>query len=826
MKKITQLMMVITLFISVFTQAQNPGDIVQSFGTAMGFNASLTATVVQPDGKILVGGAFTSYKGETANYIIRLNADGTKDATFNTGTGFNGIVYSIALQPDGKILLAGGFSSYNGVAEGYIIRLNADGTKDATFNTGTGFNSFVYSIAIQPNGKIVAGGVFTLYQGVTGDNRIIRLNADGSKDASFNTGTGFNSNVGTVAVQTDGKIVVGGSFTSFNGITGINRIIRLNANGSNDTSFNSGTGFNNGAVPVVQPDGKILVVGNFTTYNGVTENSIVRLNTDGSKDASFATGTGFNNVISRAVLQSDGKIVLVGQFTSYQGVTENRIIRLNVDGSKDASFVTETGFDNSVEPIALQADGKMVVGGNFSAYNGHPSGRIIRLNTDGSVDASLNTGLGFNGIVSPIVLQPDGKTLVGGSFTAYKGLTSNRITRLNIDGSIDASFNTGTGFNSYITSIVKQPDGKILVGGNFTTYNGITQNRIIRLNSDGSIDASFNVGTGFNNYVSSIVIQPDGKILVVGNFVNYNGGVSAYIIRLNADGSKDTSFNIGNGFNNTVFSVVLQPDGKILAVGSFTSFNSVAENRIVRLNTDGSKDVSFVAGAGLNNTTLTIAVQSDGKILVGGNFTGYNGVTGINRIIRLNSDGSQDATFNSGTGFNNSVRTILVQPDNKIVIGGGFASYNGVTENKIIRLNSDGGKDVTFVTGTGFNNLNVNSLCLKSNDTLLVGGDFTTYKDDNSSAYLIGLSLGTVLSSESFETTTKLTVYPNPVNDVLNLQINNIASIKNVKIFDLQGKLLLQSTNETINVSELSKGIYIIKVSTENGETTKKFIKN
>ena len=112
-----------------------------------------------------------------------------------------------------------------------------------------------------------------------------------------------------------------------------------------------------------------------------------------------------------------------------------------------------------------------------------------------------------------MAIQSDGKILVGGTFFTYNGVSANRVIRLNSDGSVDNTFVTGTGFNNYVLSIVIQSDGKILVGGGFTAYNGVSANRIIRLNSDGSIDNTFVTGTGFDNYVYSIAIQSDGKIL-------------------------------------------------------------------------------------------------------------------------------------------------------------------------------------------------------------------------------------------------------------------------------------------------------------------------
>ena len=225
-----------------------------------------------------------------------------------------------------------------------------------------------------------------------------------------------------------------------------------------------------------------------------------------------------------------------------------------------------------------------MVGGIFTSYSGVTSNYIIRLNTGGTIDNTFNIGGGFNNSVASIILQPDNKILVGGIFTSYSGVTSNYIIRLNSNGTIDNTFNIGTGFDSYVQSIILQPDNKILVGGNFTSYNGVARNNIIRLNSDGSIDNTFNIGTGFNNFVWPMISQTDGKILVGGNFTSYNGVTRNRIVRLNSDGTIDNAFNIGTGFtSDTLTTMILQPDGKILVGGSFTSYNSTTRNRITRL---------------------------------------------------------------------------------------------------------------------------------------------------------------------------------------------------------------------------------------------------
>lgn len=368
-----------------------------------------------------------------------------------------------------------------------------------------------------------------------------------------------------------------------------------------DTSFIVEAGFNNAVMTTaIQSDGKILAGGWFTTYKGVSRNNIARLNADGSLDTSFNVGTGFDGTVYAIKLQSDGKILVGGSFTSYNGITQKRITRLNTDGSIDASFVIGGGFTipsvsdmSSVNAIAIQSDGKIIAGGRFAYYNGTSRENIIRLNTDGSVDTSFVIVIGFGGDVLTIALQSDGKIVVGGSFKTFSFDPVNYIARLKTNGALDTSFNIGTGFGgsptaATVQSVVVQPDDKILVGGYFTTYKGVTQNRIVRLNTNGNVDTSFAVGAGVDNYfVNDIALQADGKILLGGGFISYNGIARRCLARINANGSLDTSFDIGTGFFGTlsnVEAISIQPDGKIVVGGYFTSYKGVDRNRIARLN--------------------------------------------------------------------------------------------------------------------------------------------------------------------------------------------------------------------------------------------------
>ncbi len=360
-------------------------------------------------------------------------------------------------------------------------------------------------------------------------------------------------------------------------------------------------------------------------------------------------------------------------------------------GLLDTSFDPGTGPSGSgLYSVAIQDDGKILIGGAFNVYDGTGRLNIARLNDDGSIDLSFDPGSGANGALETVVLQSDGKVIIGGWFTTFNGTARNYIARLNADGSLDTSFDPGAGASSRIRTAFIQSDGKILIGGEFTTFDGVSRNRIARLNTDGSLDTSFDPGTGVDNIVYTISEHSDGKIVIGGEFTTMNGTARNNVARLNADGSLDTSFDPGTGANNRIRSASFQGDGKIIIGGDFTSYDGTAKNRITRLNTDGSLDATFVVGSGASHPVYTTFVQGDGKILIGGQFTTYSGFTTVrNRIARLNADGTLDTSFNPEFGPSHGVRDISIQSDGKIIIVGVFDTFNGTPRKYIARLQAE-----------------------------------------------------------------------------------------------------------------------------------------
>jgi uncharacterized delta-60 repeat protein len=670
------------------------GTLDPTFNSGSGPNGSVLATAIQSDGKIIIGGSFTYYNNIAIPYIARLNADGSLDASFNNNgiagshLWFNGSILSVSLQSNGMIIVGGSFTYYFNEARNGIARLNANGTLDASFTVGLGANNTVYTTAVQSDGKILIGGLFTSYNGIARKG-MARLNTNGSLDASFYVGTWLSGSPYTIVVQSNGMILIGGNLLTS---TGIGNVVRLNSSGTLDPFFNNifGTGANSLVnTMAIQSDGKIVIGGDFTSYNGTTRNNLARLNIDGSLDASFQSVGPPTNIggISSASIQSDGRIIFGGNFASYNGTTRNYIARMNTDGTIDANFNgAGTGVNGTIHATVIQSDGKIIIGGEFTVYNDTPTNNIARLNTDGSLDASFNVGMGTNSSIITMAIQSDGKIVIGGYFSNYNGIARDYIARLNTDGSLDASFIVGGGTNGGVVSSSIQSDGKIIIAGNFTYYNGTAINNIARLNANGGLDASFAVGTGANNPIYTTSIQSDGKIVIGGDFTSYNGITRNYIARLNTDGTLDASFAIGTGASYYVSETAIQSDGKIIMSGLFSSYNGIAQKYLARLNTDGSLDASFNIGTGVNNVVTAISVQSNGKIIIGGAFTSYNGNT-RNYITRLNTDGTLDASFNtSGTGANNPIYTTSIQSDGKIIIGGYFTNYNGRLRNYIARL--------------------------------------------------------------------------------------------------------------------------------------------
>lgn len=698
-------MTVVFLFFSANSWAVSVND-----GFDPNVNGTVCSIIIQPDGRILIGGNFSSVGGITRNNIARLNLDGTLDSTFNPDV--NSIVHCIALQTDGSIILGGEFTTINSETRNYIAKINADGTLNSAFNPNS--NGFIRVLALQTDGKILLGGDYTAIGGYT-RNRIARLNSDGSLDTGFDPNA--DGSVLSIAIQSNNSILIGGAFTSIGGIVR-NYLASLDPDGNLQTSFNPDP--NDMVFSLfIQPDGKILFGGAFTSIGGITRNRLARLKAEGTLDLSFNPDA--NGDISALAMQPDGGILLGGSFTLIGSETHDRFARLHLDGTPDSDF--QAGADLPVLTISVQSDKSIVLGGDFLTVNGITRNRIARLYPSGVLDSTFNPGVSSSGDVMAIAYQLDAKILIGGTFNGVAGQPVNKLARLYPNGSLEASFAPNP--NDQVNAIAIQQDNRIVVGGPFITIGGQTRNRIARINVNGTLDSTFDPNA--NGSVYGVHLLPNEKIMICGNFTNIGGQAQTRLARLNTDGTLDTSFST-SWINNNVRTFAVQPDGAIIAGGLFTTVGGQTRNYIARFNSDGSLDQNFNPNA--NYWVDSILIQPDGKIIVGGVFTMIGGQT-RNRLARLFPDGSLDMSYNPDINpdivdpnIEYRVLTMVLQTDGRILIGGWFTSVGGLTRMRIARLNSDGSVDQSFSPSVDGTRQCVNALALEPDGKTILGGGF------------------------------------------------------------------------------------------------------
>jgi uncharacterized repeat protein (TIGR01451 family)/uncharacterized delta-60 repeat protein len=498
-----------------------------------------------------------------------------------------------------------------------------------------------------------------------------------------------------------------------------------------------------------------FVVPNFNILQNAGQALITVVRTNGTTGTISASYTTLNS--TNVLLPS-----LPGQAGTNYGATNGTLTF--GPGVTSQSFIvpiyytpTESNVANRVVTLELFGGSPSAVTNQFPVFASLTilDNQLIN-NPAGSVDQTTQSGTGFNGPVNSLALQPDGKILAGGNFTFFNQYPFNNVARLTAAGNYDTNFLFNmTGANGPVSQILSQPpnpsqlNGPVLIAGDFTQVDVTTRGGVARLNVDGSIDETFSPGSGADNSifaVASTAVQtgntnqpPALAYYLAGNFANYDGTPSGGITRVNAatnspgyQGNPDPNFSVGQGLtgNNSVIRALgVQANGQVIAAGDFTSFDGVTYNHLVRLNPDGSVDSTFTPSTGTNATgsVRAVAVQSDGRILVGGLFTNVNGVN-CNHLARLNSDGTLDTNFNVGVGGDNSVLTIALDSQQRILVGGEFSHFSGVTRNGITRLNPDGTVDPTINFQSGADGGYVDAIAIDRNDEIDLGGGFSSFE--------------------------------------------------------------------------------------------------
>ena len=585
-----------------------------------------------------------------ANLANPLGLKIVRNATQDYWIGLRQLFTSNSSLMNGAYILWG----YNSVVQGNLLDMTTPGTsaQDAALATGATFTDSVAGITIKP-----------LSKGGTTPNEYLDVQVNLSPSIQWQASSyNVDEKLGTASV-----------------------VLTRTANSTGAVSVNYST-----------TNGTATAPANYTATSGTV---------------SWADGDSAAKTISIPITTSAVFNGLLNFTVNLTGITGGVIANSTTATVNIASAgTTDPGFnanfvDSTVVQTAVQPDGKILIAGWFStlqdaSFTTYTRNGFARLNADGSVDTTFGSGTGANSVpINAMVLQPDGKVLIAGSFTSIHGTTRNAVARLNSDGSLDTTFDPGSGSASTVRALALQPDGKILVGGDFTTFGGVASEYLARLNPDGTVDTSF-VGPNFTGtsgwQVYALALQPDGKILAGGVFYFSGGPFSggkfrAGSVRMTSSGSVDTTYDTGNGAHtagNTgslqrVRTISVQRDGSVVLGGDFTGFNNVTHNHLVRVSSTGVPDSSFTPST--DGNVYTTLVQADGKVLVGGSFANLDS-TAQSNFGRLNADGTLDTVFGAGSGSTGTVYDFAMEADGRVFLGGDYATIQGVAGITVARL--------------------------------------------------------------------------------------------------------------------------------------------
>ncbi|GAA3946961.1 T9SS type A sorting domain-containing protein [Hymenobacter algoricola] len=783
--------------------------------------APVKAAVPQPDGKTLVLGVFARTEVGPDRLLLRYNADNSLDQAFcaNVAT-LRGDVSNVRVLASGRLLLIGeGTLTLGGLTRQDLLQLNADGTADAGFDAGLASSSggVGRSSAVQPDGKILVGGSFTSYNG-TAAQRLVRLLPTGAVDATFTAGTVFNNSIEDVALQADGKVLVGGVFTAPHGIA------RLLPSGVLDNTFASPLVSANSRITMigVQPNGNILLGtgGFYMQFTDGTRSVLSRLLPDGTRDPAFAVPSfgAYSPVYdlydsNEFLIQPDGRI-LVGVQGRVGAPQKDWLIRLNANGTRDATFASAlagSDFPTQVHSLQQRANGQLLIGGTGFLLNGR-RGDVALLNADGSLDNTFSPALLAAGHVYNLAQQPDGKVLVSGLFDEAAGIRTRNVARYNADGSLDAAFTGQAATNFIVYQMVRQPDGKVLLLGSVPTTRPYAGNFIVRLLPTGAIDNSFQAPPALDVY--QIVLQPDGRIVMTNGLT---------ISRLTADGQLDSTFPVSES-DGFVYTLLSQPDGKILVGGSWDAFNSQPVRALVRLQANGQLDTSFSSPI---QTTATVEVaelllQPDGKIVAGGytdaSMTPAQQAFGLFRML---PDGATDNAFVSSlpVSINNIgfVRGLTLQPNGRLLV----ATFGA----GVVRKLANGQPDPSF-SALALNG-DVEDILVQTNGRILVGGYFTSVNGQRALG-LAGLSASNVLGTNARQINAPTDVWPNPAHEVVQVKMDAAARPLSVELLDAVGKVVLAQPAAQLQMSlplrTLKPGVYLLRVNYARGPVMRRVV--
>ena len=826
-------------------QAQSPQIDPGFLPAAVYGNASAAGALQLRSGARIVTGDFLRADGqptsETSSSVLRYLPSGAPDAAFNAALAADQFsLTTMAEAANGKLLLGlyrGGTIGGQGVP--IVVQLNDDGTVDPGFTApATIVNGSTANLLVQADGKIVVGGALANPTTPVVPS-LARLNANGTIDAGFQARLTTGRIVATrgIVQQSDGKLLVGAYIARGTTNNGEWQLVRLQADGTQDPTFQLTVA---GGLPLaafaLQPDGQILIAGYGSGVLPGNPRNLVRVSPTGVPDASFTPLASLNlapfSMLPPLVVQPDGRMLLL-VFGAVPTAGHSLVTRLLPSGAFDPSWnmpglLTDNNkYGNSLQ---LLPSGEVLLAGSLQRLgvaNGHERSVALLTATGQPTAPAFDPRVLTAGFVYDVAQQADGRLVATGIFSEVSGSEVSNIVRFQPDGTVDTAFCRrarlagGTG-----AAILAQPDGSVLVGGNFHTVNGVDRPALARLLPTGQLDASFGpplLGLSSTNSTASSVWklarQADGRLLVAGTLQNSPNGTPAYFQRLSATGALDASFQ--PPANTLPLALLAQPDGTIIL-----GLNAAAP--LLRLLPSGAADPAFTPPA-FTSTLGGAFVQAldrypDGRLLVAGKFTEVGGVTTTN-LARLQANGTVDASFATQVfqpeGY---VQTIALQPNGRVLLAGPPSGLPAAAAGALYRLLPDGSADASFDSSLGpllgLQRVGAMRVLVQADGAIVAGGLFTSVGGLPIISF-VRLLDPNVLHVQASPAAAQLRAWPVPAHETLQISWEAAGSVRRVQLLDNLGRIVRTAANPApglrLPMVGLVPGVYLLRVEFADG---------
>lgn len=664
--------------------------------TSFSVNDFVNSIEFDNDDNKYIAGNFNSISPTSVNKIVSLSTNGILNANKSFAATSGGNILKLS---SGKYIFYSFNKNYNNQTTSDIIRLNTNGTIDTTFILDPSLSlSSTIDVKEISNGELLV----MYYSTIKNNYTIARLNINGTSNSSFTTNLDSNGGIFRPISMT----VTGNKFY----VNSYDFTERYNIDGTYDTTFSSF--YNTGNVLQLSDS-------NLITFNS---NFLHLYNSAQIEDTSFLTNTRNAQICNPSkVIEKDSTsyyVLYIDCTTSKQ-----KISIVKRDGTIDSAFETNIGSgtrsNDSIVDIIKDASGNLIAYGYINTFNDQiVSKNIVRLKPNGTIDTSFITSrTGFDDFISSVSLDGS-EIIVSGQFSRFGGNASPPIIKLN-KNNIPVGFSKSISINGTISEM-KLFQNHIYIIGDFNKVNGKIRNKIAKLNLDGSLSNDFNY-SGFEDsaYLSGIRFFKDNKILIFGQFNKYNNVTAKNIVKILSDGSIDSTFTTGSGFNSSINDVAIQSNNEIIAIGSFTRYRNVNISKIVRLKSNGSLDLNYLPGTNINNFLQSLAILDDDSLLACGHQIGM--------ITKITKEGfiANDFDFSNGQFYNGSCYKILKTKNNDLTVSGLFFSTYPNQEYYLLAINNDGsikqnlGENI--VDGINY----MNSFSNFSNDgKFYIGGSF------------------------------------------------------------------------------------------------------